>query len=182
MPGAPRSYKTFFDLHLYLAEKYCENLSVPRVQLNVNPAWAITWLVSVTTYCTFFNNNSPPPGQFLCTKIRLKKLATVRGMLIEQIFELRGPGAPGRLCNPITGYFHHKTIISKENFRVENYSLLKYSRRQYTLLPPTCLLGPSHLQNLTPQYKILTCFELKLQAKKELNKLIFSIGFQMSKI
>ena len=30
--------------------------------------------------------------QFLCNKILLKKLATVRGMLIEQIFEWRGPG------------------------------------------------------------------------------------------
>ena len=30
-----------------------------------------------------------------------KKLATVRGMLIEQIFELRGPGPLGRICTPI---------------------------------------------------------------------------------
>ena len=58
-------------------------------------------------------------------------------MLIEQIFEYRGPGAPGRICTPITGCFHHKTVISKENFRVDCYSLLKYSRSQCTLLPPT---------------------------------------------
>ena len=38
-----------------------------------------------------------------------KKLATVRGTLIEQNFELRGPG---RICTPITGCFQHKTIIS----------------------------------------------------------------------
>ena len=36
-------------------------------------------------------------------------------MLIEQIFELRGPGPPGRRT-PTTGCFHDKTIISKENF------------------------------------------------------------------
>ena len=37
-------------------------------------------------------------------------------MLIEQIFELRGPGPPGRIIHsPITGCFHDKTIISKEN-------------------------------------------------------------------
>ena len=64
-----------------------------------------------------------------------KKKATVRGMLIKQNFELSGPGSPGRLCTPITGCFHDKTIISKENFH--RYSLLKYCRRQCTLLPPT---------------------------------------------
>ena len=60
MPGAPRSYKTFFDLHLYLAGKYCENLKVPEAQLNVNPAWAITWLVGVAIYCTICNYNPTP--------------------------------------------------------------------------------------------------------------------------
>ena len=92
-------------------------------------------------------------------------------MIIEQIFELRGPGPPGRIFTPITGRFHHKTMISEENFRVDCYSLLKYWRRQCTLLP---LPGPSHLQNLTPKCKILNCFGLKLQAKEELNNLIFS--------
>ena len=32
-----------------------------------------------------------------------KKLSTVRGMLIEQIFELREPRSPGRMCTRITG-------------------------------------------------------------------------------
>ena len=36
-------------------------------------------------------------------------------MLIEQTHELRGPGPPGRICTPITGCFHDKTIISKKN-------------------------------------------------------------------
>ena len=49
-------------------------------------------------------------------------------MLIEQNFELRGPGLPGRTCTPITGCFHDKAIISEENFRVDCYLLLKYSR------------------------------------------------------
>ena len=49
-------------------------------------------------------------------------------MHIEQIFELRGP--------ELTGCFHDKAIISKENFRVD-YLLLKYCRRQCTLLSPT---------------------------------------------
>ena len=112
------------------------NPKVPVTQLNVNPARAITWFVGVTIYCTFFNNNSPPSRQFLCNKILLKKLATVRGMLIEQIFELRGPGPPGRICTPITGCFHDKTILSKENIRLDCYLLLKYCKRQCTLLPP----------------------------------------------
>ena len=58
-------------------------------------------------------------------------------MLIEQIFELKGLGPPGSICAPITGCFHDKTIISKENIRLECYLLLKYCRRQCTLLPPT---------------------------------------------
>ena len=56
-------------------------------------------------------------------------------MLIEQIFELRGPGPHGRICTPTTGCFHDKTIISKEGIRLDGYLLLKYCRRQCTLLP-----------------------------------------------
>ena len=40
-------------------------------------------------------------------------------MLIEQNFQLRGPGPPGRICTPITGCFHDKTLTSKKNFRVD---------------------------------------------------------------
>ena len=58
-------------------------------------------------------------------------------MLIEQIFELIGPGPTGRICTPKTGCFHGKTIISKESIRLDCYLLLKYCRRQCTLLPPT---------------------------------------------
>ena len=93
---------------------------MPEVQLSVNSAGAIKWFVGVTIYCTFFNNNSPPPRQFLCNKILLKKLATVMGMLIEQIFELRGPRPPARICTPITGCFHDKTIFV-ENIRLDCY-------------------------------------------------------------
>ena len=82
-----------------------------------------------------------------------KKLATVRGMLIEQIFELRGPRPHGRICTPITGCFHDKTIISKEGIRLNCYLLLKYCRRQCTLLPCTWA-------------KSLTKFNLKKQDLK----------------
>ena len=66
-----------------------------------------------------------------------KKIATVRGMFIEQIFELRDPGPPGRICTSITGCFHDKTLISKENIRVDCYLLLKYCGRQCSLLLPS---------------------------------------------
>ena len=48
-------------------------------------------------------------------------------MLIEQIieFKLRGLGPLNRTCTLTTGYFHVKTKISKENFRVDCL-LLKY--------------------------------------------------------
>ena len=67
----------------------------------------------------------------------LKKKATVRGMLIEQNFELKGPGTPRRICVPITGCFHDTTVIFKENIRLDCCLLLKYCWRQCTLLPPT---------------------------------------------
>ena len=35
-------------------------------------------------------------------------------MLIKQIFELRGPGPPGRKCTPITDCFHDETIIQEK--------------------------------------------------------------------
>ena len=58
-------------------------------------------------------------------------------MLIEQNFELRRPGLPGRIFTPMTGCFHDKTKTFKENFRVDCCLLLKYCTRQRTLLPPT---------------------------------------------
>ena len=72
--GPHSQIRLVFGLHLHLAGKYCENPKVPTAQLNVNLALAITWFVGVPTYCTFFNNNSPPPRQFLCNKILLKKI------------------------------------------------------------------------------------------------------------
>ena len=67
-------------------------------------------------------------------------------MLIEQIVELqlREPGLPGLTCTSITGYFHGKTKMSKENLRVGFHLLLKRYTRQCTLLPP--IPGPNHLQ------------------------------------
>ena len=60
-------------------------------------------------------------------------------MLIEQIVELqwRGPGPPGLTCTSITGYFHDKTKISKENLRVGFHLLVKSCTSQCTLLSPT---------------------------------------------
>ena len=47
-------------------------------------------------------------------------------MLNEQIveFELGGSGPPGRTSTPITGKFHDKIKISKENLGVDYYLLL----------------------------------------------------------
>ena len=60
-------------------------------------------------------------------------------MLIERIIELqlRGPGLPDLTYTSITGYFHDKTKISKENLRVDFYLLLKCCTRQCSVLPPT---------------------------------------------
>ena len=54
---------------------------------------------------------------------------------------------------------------------------------QETIAPYFLLPGPDHLQlNLTPKYKMLNVFWIKLQVKGVLNNLVSSIGFQMSKI
>ena len=79
VPGPSAQKRLLFGLYLYLVGNYCENPEVPGVQLNVNPARAITWFVSVTIYSTFFNNNSPPPHQFLWNKIVLKKITYRKG-------------------------------------------------------------------------------------------------------
>ena len=71
-------------------------------------------------------------------------------MLIEQIFELRGPGLPGRICIPVTGYFYDKTIISKDR-----YLMLKYAGGNVLYFP---LPEPNHLRNLIPKCKILDVF------------------------
>ena len=75
-------------------------------------------------------------------------------MLIEQNFELGGPGLPGCICTPITGCFHDK-IISKENFRVDCYLLLNAAGGNALYFP---LPGPNLLRNLTPNCKILNAF------------------------
>ena len=80
-----------------------------------------------------------------------KKLA--RGMPIEQIFELRGSGPPGRICVPITGCFHDKTKLFKENLRVNCYLPLKYCRRQCTLLPPTWAKSHTKFDTKTQHFK-----------------------------
>ena len=124
-------------------------------KLNVNLAWAITWFVGVTIFCTFFNSNSPLPRQFLCNKILLKKKSYSKGNLLGQSFKLRGPKPPDHICTSIAGCFQDKTVISTENIRLDIYLLLKYCRRQCPLLS---LPGPYHLQNLIPKCKILDVF------------------------
>ena len=93
-------------------------------------------------------------------------------MLIEQIieFQLKEPGPPVRTYTSITGYFHDKTKISKENLRVDYYLLLKYSKRQYALL---FLSGPNHLQNLTPKCKILNVFWTQIVSKMRIKQFNF---------
>ena len=85
-------------------------------------------------------------------------------MLIEQNFELRGPGPPGRICTPITGCFHNKTITSKENFRLDCYLLLKYCRRQCTLLSP---MWAKSLTKFNPKMQDFKVLDLNSKQKKD---------------
>ena len=135
------SLKTSYGLHLYLAERCCENLQSARGPARCKSDPAISWLVSETIYCTIFQqqfSNSPPPRQFFAQNT-FKKHQPWK-MLNEQIIELqlRGPGPPSLTCISITGYFHDKTKISNENLRVGFHLQLKCCTRQCTLFPPTC--------------------------------------------
>ena len=91
-------------------------------------------------------------------------------MILEQNFELRGPGPPGRICTPITGCFHDKTIISKENFRVDCYLLLKYCCRQCTLL---LLTWAKSLSKFNPKMQILNVFWTKIASKRRTKQFNF---------
>ena len=82
-------------------QKYGKNFKVLGAQLNVNPAWAITWLVGVTIYCTFFNSKSPPPRQFSRNKILLKKINYSKGQRWSRGHKARGQGqGQGHKKNP----------------------------------------------------------------------------------
>ena len=93
-------------------------------------------------------------------------------MLIEQIFELRWPGPPDRICIPITGCFHDKIVISKENIQLDCYLLLKHCRRQCILLPP--LWAKSHTKFNPTMQDFKHVFDLN---RKQKEGLIFSISF-----
>ena len=68
-------------------------------------------------------------------------------MLIEQVieFELRALGLPEfkfnntftRTCTPTIDYFYEQTKTFWENLRVDYCLLLKYYKRQCTLISPT---------------------------------------------
>ena len=149
----PRAHIRFaFGLHLYLAGRYCVNPKVLGAQHSVNSARAKTWLVGVTIYCTFFIYNWSPPRQFLCNKILLKKISYSKGNAHWTNFWIETAWAPWPYITLITGRFHHKTIISMENFRLDCYLLSNIAKDNILYFP---LPGPNHLQNLTPKCKIL---------------------------
>ena len=85
----------------------------------------MTWLVSVTIYCNFFEQQFTLPV-FTPQYTFPKKLA-VGNAHIEQIieFELRGPGRPGRICTSTTSYFHDMT---------KQKSLKEYCRVNYFII------------------------------------------------
>ena len=94
-------------------------------------------------------------------------------MPIEQIFEFeRASGPPGRIrvCIPITGCFHDKTIISEKIFHwivICRYSVAG-GNVLYFPLP-----GSNHLPNLTPKYKILNVFRTYIANKKKTEQINF---------
>ena len=132
--------KILFILHLYLAERCCENLQRARGLARCKFGPAITWLVDVTIYCTVFQkqfNISPPTSPVFTHKILFFKISHGKCWLNESLnFNW---GGVGPLANMYSYHwlFSWQNKISKENLRVDYYLLLKCCQRQCTLLPPT---------------------------------------------
>ena len=126
----------FFGLPLYLAESCCNNPQCTRGTVQYKSIPGIRWLVGVTI-CTIFQLQSTSTSPVFCKKTLLKKkLAEASAHWTNYWIWIERAWAPGRTCTPIPGYFHNKTKISKKNLQVEDYLLLRYSKRQCTLRPP----------------------------------------------
>ena len=99
-------------------------------------------------------------------------------MLIEQITELewRVPGPLGRTCTPTTDYFYDKTIISNENLCVDYYILLKYCRRQCTLLSPTGTKSPTKFN--TKIHNFERVLDLNCKKKEDWTIQFFQLAFK----
>ena len=93
----------FFGLYLYLEGRCCKNSLSARGPAHSKSGPVITWLVGTIIYCSIFQLQFTSTLPDFTKQNTFKKLATVWEMLIEQIikFESKGPGPPGRTCNPI---------------------------------------------------------------------------------
>ena len=132
--------KAFFGLHLYLAERCCENLLSARGPARCKSGLAITWLVDVTIYCTIFQkqfSNSPPTSPVFTHKIFKKKLAMENADWTNHWTLIEGAWAPWPNMYSYNWLFSWQNKISKENLPVDYYLLLKCCKRVCTLLPPT---------------------------------------------
>ena len=105
-----------------------------------------------------------------------EKISYSKEKLIVQKFELRRLGPPSRICTPVTGCFHGKTIISNEIILLDCHLQLKNCRRQCTLLPRIWAKSLTKFNPKMQDFKHV--FGLKLQAKGKPHNLFFSIGFQ----
>ena len=95
--------RLFFGLHLFLAERCCENPQSTRGPAQCKPGPRITWLLGIIIYCTSFQKQFTSNSPVFTPKDTFEK--KLGKMFIEQIteLELRGPGSPGRTCTPIPG-------------------------------------------------------------------------------
>ena len=71
--------KLFWCLPVIFDRKILQKSQGVRGPTQCKSGRAITWFIGVTIYCTFFNNTSPPPRRFSCTKILLKKIRYSKG-------------------------------------------------------------------------------------------------------
>ena len=78
-PGTLRSGKTFFWFSPVFGKKILQKSQIARCPTQCKSGPGNSMVLGVAIHDTFFNDNSPPPRQFLCGKIVLKKISYTKG-------------------------------------------------------------------------------------------------------
>ena len=122
-----QTVKTFFGLHLHLAERFCK---IPRSAEA--PHNNMVSKRNDLLHHFLIGSIHIHLASFYATKYFWKRKIGYKKCSLNKLLNLNWKGPLGRT----TGYFHDKTKISKKNLSGSLFTA-KYCRREYTSLPPT---------------------------------------------